>query len=446
MLSLESAGTLSAVAIPGDVNADSTVDVYDILILARAYGSTPKSSNWNPKADINSDGVVDVYDVLAAAGHYGENVTYDEDSSIQIMRYAIGTYSWTPQDYATRSDGAQMHFDYPSSTLRQINVQRTNFTRFLYRNIREIYWSATEYNAFVSNGWLLKNASNSYVKFRSNYCVDIGNISYQQWVADWCYSHLQPEFDAVFLDNGLYATADSWSYGASSEPINPRSGKPFTDSEVVNAYIGIYRTIKAKVGNRVLVVANGIYTGARWMHWGVKDNYIKLVNELDGFMTEGWLSKWEANGVNYYDETYIQDRAYNWKDSIDMLVEINRLFSGKNIIVTAHNSDNQYEWAPRFDSPITTTEEKEQYCLFNYASLLLTISSKNTNWLALGWWGLTNMKSLFSLDIGKPKADYYQNTAGVYVREFTKGTVYVNPSSVDRDGMKPHSARIVLSG
>jgi hypothetical protein len=159
-------------------------------------------------------------------------------------------------------------------------------------------------------------------------------------------------------------------------------------------------------------------------------------------MTEGWLSKWEVNGANYYDETYAQDRQYNWKDSIDMLVEINNKTSGKNIVVMASNADNQYEWAPRFDSPLATTEEKRQYCLFNYASLLLTISSKNTNWLGLGWWGLTNMKWLFSLDIGKPKADYYQNTAGVYVREFTKGTVYVNPASVIRDGMKPHSARI----
>jgi hypothetical protein len=30
------------------------------------------SMNWNPKADINSDTIVDVYDVILSAGNYGK--------------------------------------------------------------------------------------------------------------------------------------------------------------------------------------------------------------------------------------------------------------------------------------------------------------------------------------------------------------------------------------
>jgi hypothetical protein len=364
--------------------------------------------------------------------------------TLSINRYVIGKYSWSAQDYCTRSDGIQAHFDYSSTTLKQIGLQRANFTCFLYRNVREVYSSSGEFNTFVSNGWLLKDAAGNYVKRGSNHYADIGNSAYQQWLADWCYTHIKPNFNAIFLDNGLYPTEGNWHYGASGEPINPRTGVPFTDDEVVNAYVGVYRAIKAKVGSKVLVVANGVYTGARWMRWGVKNNYIKLINELDGFMTEGWLSTWAANGANYYPETYAQN-ANNWKDSVDMLVEINNLFSGKHIIIVAHNADDQDEWAPRFSSTLTTTEEKRQYCLFNYASLLLGISSKNTYWLALGWWGLTNMQSLFATEIGTPKAGYYQNAAGVYVREYTKCTVYVNPSSAERGGMKSHTAKIIMN-
>jgi hypothetical protein len=363
---------------------------------------------------------------------------------LSINRYVIAKYGWTAQDYATRSDGAQAHFDYPSSTLRQINLQRTNFTRFLYRNIREIYQSSTEYNTFVLNGWLLKDATGSYVTRGTNHHVDIGNSEYQQWLADWYYNNLQPNFDALFLDNGMYATEGNWHYGASGEPINPRTSKPFTDDEVVNGYIGIYRAIKAKVGNKIMV-ANGIYTGTRWMRWGVKDNYIKLVNELDGFMTEGWLSRWDPDPKwNYYSETYAQDSNYNWKDSVDMLVEINNLFSGKHIIVTANNVDDQDEWAPYFASSLKTAEEKQQYCLYNYASLLLGASSKNTYWLVLGWWGLTNMQNLFNINIGTPLGNYSKDSNDIYTRAFSNGVVLVNPSNYARNGILPHTGVIQL--
>jgi len=65
-----SAGTSAAV--PGDVNGDGTVDIYDAILLSGAYSSNPSSPNWNPDADINGDQSVDIYDAIILAGHYGE--------------------------------------------------------------------------------------------------------------------------------------------------------------------------------------------------------------------------------------------------------------------------------------------------------------------------------------------------------------------------------------
>jgi hypothetical protein len=61
--------------IPGDINADGTVNVFDAVILSGAAGSKPGDSNWNPNADINSDNIVDLFDAVILSGHAGETET-----------------------------------------------------------------------------------------------------------------------------------------------------------------------------------------------------------------------------------------------------------------------------------------------------------------------------------------------------------------------------------
>jgi len=50
-----------------DINRDGKVDLYDAILLANAYNSTPGKANWNPNADINGDNTVDIYDALILA-------------------------------------------------------------------------------------------------------------------------------------------------------------------------------------------------------------------------------------------------------------------------------------------------------------------------------------------------------------------------------------------
>jgi len=60
------------IAMPGDINADRIVDIFDIATVALAFGSTPSEPNWNPVADINNDGTVDIFDLVVVALHFGE--------------------------------------------------------------------------------------------------------------------------------------------------------------------------------------------------------------------------------------------------------------------------------------------------------------------------------------------------------------------------------------
>jgi hypothetical protein len=62
------------VTIPGNLNGDKVVDIYDAITLASAYGSAPGRLSWNSNADINDDDVIDIYDAIILAGHYGESM------------------------------------------------------------------------------------------------------------------------------------------------------------------------------------------------------------------------------------------------------------------------------------------------------------------------------------------------------------------------------------
>ena len=57
---------------------DGIVDVRDLALVARCYGSMPGMPKWDSRADITGptylvpDGIVDVRDLALVAKHYGE--------------------------------------------------------------------------------------------------------------------------------------------------------------------------------------------------------------------------------------------------------------------------------------------------------------------------------------------------------------------------------------
>ncbi len=61
------------VTIPGDVDADRDVDIFDIVLMAYAYSSKEGDPLYQPNYDMNSDEKIDIFDIVIAAANYGEN-------------------------------------------------------------------------------------------------------------------------------------------------------------------------------------------------------------------------------------------------------------------------------------------------------------------------------------------------------------------------------------
>ncbi len=57
-----------------DLNKDGTIDIFDVVIIALAFGSEPADPNWNMIADINNDEIVDIFDLVVVAVHFSETI------------------------------------------------------------------------------------------------------------------------------------------------------------------------------------------------------------------------------------------------------------------------------------------------------------------------------------------------------------------------------------
>jgi len=56
----------------GDINGDRKVDMRDVALAAKAFGTSPGDERWNPIADINRDSKVDMKDIAAIAKNFGK--------------------------------------------------------------------------------------------------------------------------------------------------------------------------------------------------------------------------------------------------------------------------------------------------------------------------------------------------------------------------------------
>jgi len=56
----------------GDLNGDRKIDMKDISMAARAFGTVPGDQRWEPRADLNNDVKVDMKDITLIAKNFGK--------------------------------------------------------------------------------------------------------------------------------------------------------------------------------------------------------------------------------------------------------------------------------------------------------------------------------------------------------------------------------------
>jgi hypothetical protein len=60
------------ISIPGDVDCDRDVDLYDAVKLLVRYGAKKDQPEYDPNCDIDGDGHIDLYDAVMLLTHYGQ--------------------------------------------------------------------------------------------------------------------------------------------------------------------------------------------------------------------------------------------------------------------------------------------------------------------------------------------------------------------------------------
>jgi len=59
------------ITVPGDIDGDRGIDIYDIVRIASAYGAKRGEARFNPNCDIDSNNEINIYDVVIATSRYG---------------------------------------------------------------------------------------------------------------------------------------------------------------------------------------------------------------------------------------------------------------------------------------------------------------------------------------------------------------------------------------
>ena len=60
--------------LPGDLNGDGAINILDISIVARAFGSEHEHPNWDAIADLNNHKVINILYISMVAKEFGKTV------------------------------------------------------------------------------------------------------------------------------------------------------------------------------------------------------------------------------------------------------------------------------------------------------------------------------------------------------------------------------------
>jgi hypothetical protein len=365
-------------------------------------------------------------------GFYTYSWNFNETDAQTIAKYFDMSQSWWVGTPPSSNDY--------SAKAAQVHALKSNYKFLLYRNVNCIYnyWT-DEWNYAQAQGWLLKDASGNYVRdttWPENYFVDVTNRAYQLWLAQKIKSWLDqyPFFDGVMADCSMFQSVSAWAGGQS--PINPRTGVPFTSTQVVVASADMLNAIIDAIGTNKILMPNGLWSGFVFADPVEGANYrsiISAVPRLTSLMSEGcWHSGVGGSGKTW-PSPYGWWTEAQWVQSVEMVRWIQTNF------LAGHPERTFEQNGSAEPQSVPGDATNMQVAMYDFCSIVLSsdyfdgrnlaclgnLSSLLPSWATLG----PLLLKLQNVDLGNPVGAYYKiSGASVYARDFTAGKVLVNPS------------------
>lgn len=60
--------------VQGDINFDGRVNIFDLVIVGKAFGTKPGQTGWDERADMNNDDVINIFDLVLIGKNFGKSV------------------------------------------------------------------------------------------------------------------------------------------------------------------------------------------------------------------------------------------------------------------------------------------------------------------------------------------------------------------------------------
>ena len=376
---------------------------------------------------VPKDNTISSYGIVNSAEHSGQ---------IKILRQCFDRSGVSASEFASLVDVYQGSLSPYWNCLPKVQAAkaiRSEILTFVYYNTFRVWgpnypseYDSAKLQMFKDNNWLLKDASGNYVMMKNGagYYADIGNSGFQAWLANWCKDKIDTYgLDGVSLDN-YNPSLIAW-YNAATTPINPRTGSPWSNQEICDAYKGISLKIRQVLGSGKIILVNGVWNGNRFWDCGITQYWQDAIlnGGIDAIMSEGWMVDMDAS------ELYSEE---DWLDSINLALWLEDNFpsaGGKYFMTICTDWSFADFSTPGFPSDMTE-EQYQQFATYCYASRLLTV--KNLIPIMSYWFYMEYdyPQNLFKINIGTPSENYHTlGSSHVYARKFTGGMVLVNPTS-----------------
>ena len=165
---------------------------------------------------------------------------------------------------------------------------------------------------FYPDSWYARDATGALVRSNNfgNYLMDISNADWVKNVVYRCKNFVATDgYDGCFLD--MLGTAPIRGNYLTSQPINNATGRPWTDSEWLNATTALAQKVATR--NRDLIVGgNGLAQGT--VYFSATAPTSRLWPALNGAEAEVFV-RGPSQGVTTYRS------EGDWKADVDMLVD-----------------------------------------------------------------------------------------------------------------------------